>query len=173
MGNAKSIPAASIGEVKARCLLDDKEVQRLRRRFQRLVGDNNDSCSLQQFRAMPEVAGNPYAQRLFTLMDSDGSGSLTFIEFCVGISLYRTWRKSPDGKFRLLLLLHDVDGDGKLSKCELADLMRMSAATSFTDQQLQEAVDLMMAAYDRDGDGALNGAEFGSLAADCGEQLRL
>lgn len=171
MGNSSSIPSSVVGEAKARTQLDDKDVQRLRRRFQRLVGERTQA-SLQQLNAMPEFAGNPYISRLFSLMDSDKDGSITFVEFCLGIAMYKNFEKSSSGKFQLMLRIHDADKDGKLSKRELADLMSVSAGESFTDQQIQELAQTLMDVYDRDGDGALNEREFEQLATASGLMLK-
>lgn len=172
MGNNGSIPSSAVGEAKAKTQLDEKDVQRLRRRFQRLVGDKTEA-SLQQLSGMPEFGGNLYIARLFALMDSDKDGSITFLEFCLGISMYKAFEKTSSGKFQLLLRIHDVDKDGKLSKKELADLMSVSAGQSFSEQQVQELAEALMETYDRDGDGALDEREFGQLALASGAMLRM
>ncbi|CAI5959344.1 unnamed protein product [Closterium sp. NIES-65] len=152
MGNSSSISAAAVEEAKIQTHMTDEEVQRLKRRFQKFVGKRNTEATLEEFSSLPELSNNPYVPRLFALMDLDRNGKINFLEFCLGMGMYRSLRKTRDGKIQLLMKLHDRDNDGKLSISELTDLLSVTAGKSLSAELLGQAASSLLSAYDADKD---------------------
>eukprot|EP00475_Leptophrys_vorax_P041619 TRINITY_DN78438_c0_g1_i1.p1 TRINITY_DN78438_c0_g1~~TRINITY_DN78438_c0_g1_i1.p1 ORF type:complete len:174 (-),score=17.25 TRINITY_DN78438_c0_g1_i1:272-793(-) len=168
MGNSSSISAATLEEAKIQTHLNEAEIQRLKKRFQKFVGKRGTDATLEEFLSLPELLNNPYAPRLFKLMDLDKNGKINFLEFCHGMAMYRSLKQSRDGKVQLLMRLHDRDNDGKLSAPELKELMSVSSGKSLSVDQLNQVAAAMLAAYDSDKDGALSSHELSTLIAATG-----
>ncbi|GJP80918.1 hypothetical protein CLOP_g11115 [Closterium sp. NIES-67] len=168
MGNSSSISAAAVEEAKIQTHMTDEEVQRLKRRFQKFVGKRQTEATLEEFSSLPELSNNPYVPRLFALMDLDRNGKINFLEFCLGMGMYRSLRKTRDGKVQLLMKLHDRDNDGKLSVSELTDLLSVTAGKSLSAELLSQVASSLLSAYDVDKDGTLSIQEFSSLVAATG-----
>ncbi|CAI7816821.1 unnamed protein product [Closterium sp. NIES-54] len=154
MGNSSSISAAAVEEAKIQTHMTDEEVQRLKRRFQKFVGKRNTEATLEEFSSLPELSNNPYVPRLFALMDLDRNGKINFLEFCLGMGMYRSLRKTRDGKIQLLMKLHDRDNDEKLSISELTDLLSVTAGKSLSAELLGQVASSLLSAYDADKDAA-------------------
>ncbi|CAI7835299.1 unnamed protein product [Closterium sp. NIES-53] len=167
MGNSSSISAAAVEEAKIQTHMTDEEVQRLKRRFQKFVGKRNTEATLEEFSSLPELSNNPYVPRLFALMDLDRNGKINFLEFCLGMGMYRSLRKTRDGKIQLLMKLHDRDNDEKLSISELTDLLSVTAGKSLSAELLGQVASSLLSAYDADKDAKEDETSF-SLAAAAG-----
>lgn len=61
---------------------------------------------------------------LFRMFDADGSGTITFEEFVHILSIYHNKNnKSSNDKHKLMYSIYDVDGDGKISRADLAKIV--------------------------------------------------
>merc|ERR1712227_942929 len=58
-----------------------EEVSRLHKRFRKLDKDSNESLSVEEFLALPELKENPLVHRVVSVFDADNSGELDFTEF--------------------------------------------------------------------------------------------
>ena len=57
---------------------------RLKRRFFKLAGAD-EVLTRDEFAGLPELAGNPFARRVFELFDEDGDGRITQSEFVAAL----------------------------------------------------------------------------------------
>ena len=82
MGNEASYPAEICSH------FDEDEIKRLRKRFKKLDLDSSSALSVKEFTSMPELQGNPLAQRVIDVFDTDGDGQVDFREFILGTSQF-------------------------------------------------------------------------------------
>ncbi|XP_043536958.1 calcineurin B homologous protein 2 isoform X2 [Chiloscyllium plagiosum] len=67
---------------------------------------------------------------------------------------------SRTNKLRFAFQLYDLDGDGKISREELLQVLRMMLEAQVTDDQLESITDRTIQEADLDGDGAISFEEF-------------
>jgi len=102
-----------------------------------------------------------FVRRLFDLADTDCSGTISYREFVVFMSVFTS--DSPQGKMRLMFDLLDMDGSGTISKEELQTVIRESleaANIKAKGGQMDEMVDQLWKKVDRDGDNCIDFDEF-------------
>ncbi|XP_071449444.1 calsenilin-like [Hetaerina americana] len=112
-----------------------------------------------------------YAHYVFKTLDQDNSGLLSFEDFVHALSVLS--RGSVEEKLRWAFALYDVDGDGKITKEEMAgvvsavyDLMGGRATTPticIVDDAaaaVNERVEALFQKMDRNGDGVVTLEEF-------------
>ena len=83
MGNEASYPAEICSH------FDEDEIKRLRKRFKKLDLDSSSALSVKEFTSMPELQGNPLAQRVIDVFDTDGDGQVDFREFILGTQAWK------------------------------------------------------------------------------------
>ena len=113
MGNEASYPAEICSH------FDEDEIKRLRKRFKKLDLDSSSALSVEEFTSMPELQGNPLAQRVIDVFDTDGDGQVDFREFILGTSQFSV-RGDEEQKLRFAFSIYDMDKDGYISNGELA-----------------------------------------------------
>ncbi|XP_052132791.1 Kv channel-interacting protein 4-like [Frankliniella occidentalis] len=116
----------------------------------------------------PLVAANAgqYAHYVFRTLDQDHSGLLNFENFVHGLSVLS--RGSIDEKLRWTFSLYDVNGDGRITREELADVVGSvyeimgKTAHPAADQHaiVQDKVDRIFQKLDLNGDGVVTLDEF-------------
>jgi len=72
---------------------------------------------------------SPFVERLFTLLDTNGDGSVDLAEFVTGLSLL--CKGTPEEKLALSFKAYDLDGNGYISKDELALMFKSAWIAGF------------------------------------------
>ena len=119
------------------------EIQALFARFRALDRRHKGYIGADELLSVPELAINPLAQRLVQLL-----GACNFKDFVALLSAFST-RPSREGEglegreaaLRLMFSIHDVDGDGVISRSDLLTVARARAGTALSDEQLAELID--------------------------------
>ena len=118
------------------------EIQALFARFRALDRRHKGYIGADELLSVPELAINPLAQRLVQLL-----GACNFKDFVALLSAFST-RASREGEgegreaaLRLMFSVHDVDGDGVISRADLLTVARARAGTTLSDEQLAELID--------------------------------
>ncbi len=88
-----------------------------------------------------------------------GSGDLSFRDFVRVLAPFAP--KAPaDTKYRFAFNIYDFDGDGKLGKGDLKQLMKLLLPDSTEEELIEYAVDMTLKEADEDRDGYLTFGEF-------------
>ncbi|EEB08631.1 calcineurin regulatory subunit [Schizosaccharomyces japonicus yFS275] len=136
-----------------------EEIERLRRRFQKIDMNLSGSIDREEFLSIPSIASNPLATRLFAVVDEDGGGDVDFQEFLNSLSVFSV-HGNKEEKLRFAFKIYDIDRDGYISNGELFLVLKMMVGTNLRDDQLQQIVDKTIMEVDEDKDGKISFAEF-------------
>ncbi|KAJ3209917.1 Calcineurin subunit B [Dinochytrium kinnereticum] len=135
------------------------EVQRLYKRFVKLDKDGSGTIDKDEFLSLPQIANNPLAARLLSVLDGDGTGDIDFKEFISGLSAFSSKGNKID-KLRFAFKVYDMDRDGFISNGELFLVLKMMVGNNLKDNQLQQIVDKTIMEADLDMDGKISFEEF-------------
>jgi Ca2+-binding EF-hand superfamily protein len=107
-------------------------------------------------------ARSAFVDRMFTIFDTDRNDRVMFGEYVQGLSVLCA-RGTLDEKVRFLFAIYDLDGDGKISKKDLSDMLRVSMEENevkMTPKQVNAIIDSTFAEADTNQDGFVDLAEF-------------
>ncbi|CAM1313245.1 KCNIP4 (predicted) [Pycnogonum litorale] len=145
-----------------------RELQQIYRSFKQACPSGLASESLLQdmySQFFPNGDASLYAHFVFKTFDQDGNGSLNFEEFVVGLSSLS--RGTIDEKLQWAFSLYDINGDGRITREELNEivtsiysLMGHDACLLMDNQTPQEHVDRVFKRMDLNEDGVVTKEEF-------------
>ena len=96
---------------------------------------------------------------MIAIFDEDGSGSVDFREFILGLSAFSSKGNKVE-KLRFAFNVYDMDRDGYISNGELFLVLKMMVGQNLKETQLQQIVDKTIMEADLDGDGRISFQEF-------------
>jgi Ca2+-binding EF-hand superfamily protein len=111
------------------------EIQALFARFRALDRRHKGYIGADELLSVPELAINPLAQRMVQLL-----GACNFKDFVALLAAFSSKASRTEG-LRLMFALHDIDGDGVISRADLLTVARARAGPALSDEQLGELVD--------------------------------
>ncbi|KAI5072444.1 hypothetical protein GOP47_0012550 [Adiantum capillus-veneris] len=151
-------------------IISHKELRRAKKRFLKINGSLDSELDPEDFKRALSLGGNPCAERLFNVVDVDGSGGVSFKEVCQGVANRRSM-SSKEAKLHVLFKFYDKDGDGRISRHEVAEAMQLACPELFPRATLEQLVQSTMQMFDTDKDGYLNFVEFSNLMKASGMDL--
>ena len=169
MGNEQSL---SWEEIHSIANFTQKDITRLYSGFKELDEDGNGQLNPKEILGVAELTENPLVQRVISVFDKDSSGTVSFIEFLIGLSKLAAGTSEED-KLKFAFSISDVNKDGFISNGDLFKLMKMMVGDDLVETQLQQLVDRQLVIADQDGDGNLSFEEFKMAVQNMGvaEQL--
>ncbi|XP_067875261.1 calcineurin B homologous protein 2 [Heterodontus francisci] len=148
-------------------------IGRLYDRFEELDKSKKGKLSREDFQRIGELAVNPLGDRIIGAFFPDDKQSLDFRSFIRILACFRPTVKdkladpnapepinSRTNKLRFAFQLYDLDRDGKISREELIQVLRMMLEAQVTEDQLESITDRTIQEADLDGDGAISFEEF-------------
>merc|ERR1712193_455113 len=156
MGNT---PSSVLDNIVEGSNFDREEVDRLRKRFEKLDRDNSGTIERDEFLSLPQVSSNPLATRMIAIFDEDGGGDVDFQEFVSGLAAFSS-KGSKEEKLKFAFKVYDIDRDGYISNGELFIVLKMMVGSNLKDGQLQQIVDKTIMEADGDKDGTISFEEF-------------
>ncbi|KAF7242273.1 Calcineurin B-likeous protein 2, partial [Varanus komodoensis] len=143
----------------------------LYQRFQALDRDEKGFLSKEDLQGLGELAVNPIGDRIIDAFFPDGRETTDFRTFARVLAHFRPVEgpvssnsiNSRLSKLKFAFQLYDQDKDGKISRGEMLQLLRMMLGLQVTDEQLECITDRTIQEADRDGDGAISFEEFAKV----------
>ena len=157
MGN--DVQSMSKDEVHLVAAFNERDIKRLYHRFRALDADGNGQLEPSEILGVQEIQDNPLTARVTSIFDKDGNGTVSFIEFLIGLARLSAGVDSEQ-KIRFAFEVYDVNRDGYISNGDLFQVMKMMVGDNLTDEQLQQLVDREMRDADLNQDGLLSFEEF-------------
>ncbi|XP_044291376.1 calcineurin B homologous protein 2-like [Varanus komodoensis] len=122
----------------------------------------------EDLQGLGELAVNPIGDRIIDAFFPDGRETTDFRTFARVLAHFRPVEgpvssnsiNSRLSKLKFAFQLYDQDKDGKISRGEMLQLLRMMLGLQVTDEQLECITDRTIQEADRDGDGAISFEEF-------------
>jgi len=156
---AGSLSAEDVQRIQAFAPYAEKDIQRMHKRFVRLDQSGSGTVTKQEFLAIPELAANPLAERIMTMIDEDLNDSINFEEFVRVLVMF----SDPEERKNLLFRAFDSDNDGYITQDELFAILKATDGST-PDDQLEKIVEKTISHFDKDKDGKLSFLEFKQMA---------
>lgn len=142
--------------------LNDKDIEDLKAAFTLLDKNKDGSLTIVELNQGMKDSGIKLPddfQKTFEGFDTDGSGSIDYTEFIAATLTNKQYMKKEVvwSAFRTF----DKDGDGQITKAELASMLTTGDET--LSDLLKEQVEQMMVECDLDGDGSISWEEFNKM----------
>jgi serine/threonine-protein phosphatase 2B regulatory subunit len=135
--------------------LDDNDVDKFHSLYLKMDKDNGGSIDIQEFYRYFRLQRSPFSDRVFQVMDGDGSKELDFVEFVV--SLWNFCSLNLGGLILFAFTLYDADDSGEL---EMDELMVMLKEIYGSSAEISSRVTTLVKKIDASGDGSVQIHEF-------------
>uniref|UniRef100_A0ABI7ZI32 Calcineurin like EF-hand protein 2 n=1 Tax=Felis catus TaxID=9685 RepID=A0ABI7ZI32_FELCA len=148
---------------------------RLYHRFRALDRNKKGYLSRMDLQQIGALAVNPLGERIIDSFFPDGNLRLDFPGFVRVLAHFRPIDDEDPGirdpkepeplnsrmnKLRFAFQLYDLDRDGKISRHEMLQVLRLMVGVQVTEEQLESIADRTVQEADEDGDGAVSFLEF-------------
>ncbi|XP_072455413.1 calcineurin B homologous protein 2 [Notamacropus eugenii] len=150
-------------------------LNRLHHRFRYLDRNNKGFLSRMDLYNIKELEQNPLADLIIDSFFPDGGQCVDFQGFVWVLAHFRPLEgkdsaaqdpqkpeplNSRNSKLRFAFQLYDMDSDGKISKKEMLQILRLMVGVGVTNEQLEIIAARTVQEADEDGDGAISFVEF-------------
>jgi Ca2+-binding EF-hand superfamily protein len=163
-GSATALKKKDIKDFTDATHFEAEEVVALYEHFKAVAnkGGSDEMIDRAMFLSSLGIKGSIFLDRMFTIFDSDHDGKISFSQYLAGLSVLCA-RGTYDEKIRFAFQIYDMDGDGRISKAELSDLLKASFEENevkVTPKQIKSIIDETFKEADRNGDGYVDTTEF-------------
>ncbi|XP_038669483.1 NADPH oxidase 5 [Scyliorhinus canicula] len=125
------------------------------KQFENIAGEDKE-INLEEFKTALKVKESFFAERFFSLFDSDASGSISLDELLEALNLLT--HGSETDKLRFLFQVYDVDGSGSIDPDELRIVLKSclrESAISLPEEKLDDLTMALFESADKDNSGAI------------------
>ncbi|XP_038237905.1 calcineurin B homologous protein 2 isoform X2 [Dermochelys coriacea] len=175
MGSQSSHPSAipELEEIMQETGFSQASVVRLYDRFQALDKEQKGYLSKYDLQGIGELAVNPLGDRIINAFFKEGEELTDFRFFIRVLARFRPMEEgksketscpepmnSRQSKLQFAFQLYDQDSDGKISRDEMLQVLRLMVGIQVTEEQLVCIAERTIQEADQDGDGAISFEEF-------------
>ncbi|XP_055994896.1 calcineurin B homologous protein 2 [Sorex fumeus] len=170
---AATIP--DVDDIRRETGFSQASLLRLYHRFRALDSNKKGYLSRVDLQQIGALAVNPLGDRIIDSFFRDGNLKVDFRDFARVLAHFRPVDEESSGardpeqpeplnsrtnKLRFAFQLYDQDRDGKISKHEMLQVLRLMVGVQVTEEQLESITDRTVQEADEDGDGAVSFLEF-------------
>lgn len=101
--------------------------------------DDDGLIDKREFETSLGLKSSLFVDRVFAIFDRNSDKSITFEEFVTGLSVFSA-RASREAKAEMSFRIHDIDGDGLISREDLSQMVRATIVENslqISDEQLE------------------------------------
>jgi len=144
--------------------VDEDNLRKLREQFNTMDKNGDGELTLEELKAGCREAGIMQSEdinKLFSSIDSDHNGSISYTEFLAATIDQKTYMKRET--FWEAFRVFDLDGNGKITVAEFSQIMQNDGAAAEFPKDLavnREQLTQMFKEADADGDGEIDFNEF-------------
>ncbi|KAG9280797.1 NADPH oxidase 5 [Astyanax mexicanus] len=134
---------------------DTRWLEWVTKQFESIAGEDKE-IDLDEFKTALKVKESFFAERFFTLFDSDGSNSISLDELLKALNLLI--HGSETDKLRFLFQVYDVDGSGSIDPDELRTVLKSclkESAISLPEEKLDDLTLALFESADKDNSGSI------------------
>jgi serine/threonine-protein phosphatase 2B regulatory subunit len=105
-------------------------------------GDDDGLIDKAEFESSLGLRKSLFADRIFEIFDKNSDNHITFEEFVLGLSTFSA-RASREAKAQMSFLVHDIDGDGLISREDLGKMVRATIdenALNISDEHFDQLI---------------------------------
>jgi serine/threonine-protein phosphatase 2B regulatory subunit len=160
MGASHSLKAEDLVKLQDQTGLDQQALKRAIKSFLSIDRDQSGTLSVEELLDVPELRHNPLVERLARVIDTDGNGTVDFVEFAKILGVFASRSGSNLAKAEVMFRIYDVNNDGFISNGDLYSSLKLMVGNNLEDVQIQQLVDRTIYQADTDKDGKLSFDEF-------------
>ncbi|XP_074872642.1 calcineurin B homologous protein 2 [Carettochelys insculpta] len=175
MGCQGSHPSAvpELEEIMQETGFSQAAILRLYDRFQALDKEQKGFLSKYDLQGIGALAVNPLGDRIINAFFKKGEELTDFRSFIRVLARFRPVEEGKSketsypeplnsrlSKLQFAFQLYDQDNDGKISRAEMLQVLRLMVGIQVTDEQLACIAERTIQEADQDGDGAISFQEF-------------
>ncbi|KAM6937388.1 NADPH oxidase 5 [Xenentodon cancila] len=134
---------------------DSRWLEWVTKQFESIAGEDKE-IDLDEFKTALKVKESFFAERFFTLFDSDGSGSISLDELFKALDLLIHGNETD--KLRFLFKVYDVDGSGSIDPDELRTVLKScmhESAITLPEEKLDDLTLALFESADKDNSGSI------------------
>uniref|UniRef100_A0A8C5MV05 NADPH oxidase 5 n=1 Tax=Leptobrachium leishanense TaxID=445787 RepID=A0A8C5MV05_9ANUR len=134
---------------------DAKWLEWVAKQFETIAGEDKE-IDLEEFKTALKVKESFFAERFFSLFDSDGSGTISLDELLKALNLLIHGNETD--KLRFLFQVYDVDGSGSIDPGELRTVLKsclLENAISLPEEKLDDLTLVLFQSADKDNSGSI------------------
>ncbi|ESO01315.1 hypothetical protein HELRODRAFT_81905 [Helobdella robusta] len=161
-----------VEEIQAETGFTPNQIYRLYSRFTRLDKNGNGYLCKEDFFRIPELAINPLSERIVYAFFSDqglDDDQINFRQFTRVLARFlpvnakdgnRNKLNNKTDKLKFAFRMYDLDGDNKISRDELINILHMMVGANISEDQLGSIADRTLVEADCNEDGSICFDEF-------------
>ena len=145
--HSEQTSTALVSELASSSVFTPQTITRLVDVFERTAGAQDEELEYNPFLGLVnsrlpagrQLEDDRVTQRIFSLLDTDGSGGLNVREFVIGLSVL--CRSKSEEQFKFVFRVFDADDDGLISKGELVSMLRLNTQSIQSEEQASTKAD--------------------------------
>ncbi|KAJ3416613.1 Calcineurin subunit B type 2 [Chytridiales sp. JEL 0842] len=151
------------------------QINKLYTRFRQLDKTRTGFITTEEMVAIPELAMNPLAHRIVSVIDSEGRNEINFRMFVEALSVFAKDAKREQ-KLAFAFKVYDCNADGKIDRSDLLSILRLMVGKNLPEEDIRDIVEQTIYEADViDKDGCICFEEFKRtlFSADLGKMLTI
>ena len=147
--------------IESETVFSKQQISKLREKFNSVITpESTNAMKLDQFQKLLDLKDHDYAEHIFAAFDSDKKGTLSFFEFCNGLSNLSP-KTQIESRAEFCFKIYDIDESGFIDKFELTSILtQIFKMNKLPESMIQPLIDTTYNQMDANGDEEISYPEF-------------